>query len=129
MDYPLLNVFWSVFWFFLWVMWLVLLFRVITDIFRDDTLGGWPKAAWLILVLIVPFLGVFVYVCVRGHEMGRREAEHSRRSREEFREYVQEVAGGTGGADELMKLAELRKRGDLTEEEFRQAKSRALAQH
>lgn len=126
MDYPLLSVFWSVFWFFLWVMWLVLLFKVITDVFRDDTLGGGRKAAWLILVLIVPFLGVFVYVCVRGHEMGRREAEHSRRSRQEFREYVQEV---TGGADELTKLAELRDRGDLTEEEFRQAKTRALAQH
>jgi hypothetical protein len=126
MNYPLLSVFWSMFWFFLWILWLILLFRVIGDIFRDDSLGGGGKTAWLLFVIIVPFLGVFVYVITRGQEMGKREAEHARRSQQEFREYVKEAAGSEGSAESLAKLAELKNHGDISEEEFQKAKTKIL---
>ena len=74
-DYPLLGVFMTMFWFFIWILWIMLLFRVIADIFRSDDLGGWGKALWLIFVILVPFLGVFVYVIARGHRMGKRDIE------------------------------------------------------
>ncbi|MFD4322585.1 PLDc N-terminal domain-containing protein, partial [Streptomyces sp. NPDC058548] len=61
-DYPLLNVFWTMFWFFLWILWFILLFRIITDIFRDKDMSGWGKAGWLALVILLPFVGVLVYV-------------------------------------------------------------------
>lgn len=118
MDYPLLNVFWSTMWFFIWILWFMLLFRVIADIFRDDSLGGWAKAAWSIFVIVLPFLGVFVYLIARGDAMGAREREHS----------GGEPAGAsTGHAGELAQLAELKKHGDLTAEEYERAKAKVLA--
>ncbi len=77
-DYPLLNLFWTMFWLFLWGLWFFLLFLIIMDIFRSDDLGGWGKALWLIFVIVVPYLGVFVYLIARGGSMGeRREARHA----------------------------------------------------
>lgn len=134
-DYPVLGAFLTALWVFLWVLWVFLLFRIVVDIFRDDTMGGWAKTGWLIFVLILPFLGVFVYVCVRGGGMGRREAQHARAQREEFDDYVRRTAATPGGgsgtsqgaADELAKLAEMKNAGHLTEEEFQQAKQRILS--
>ncbi|MFI8962346.1 SHOCT domain-containing protein [Streptomyces sp. NPDC053493] len=129
-DFPLLSAFWSMLWFFLWILWLVLLFRIIVDIFRDDTMSGWGKAGWLVFVIVLPFLGVFVYVIARGKSMGNREITHARKQREAFDAYVRETAGGSGGAgraDELTRLSELRSRGDITEEEFQRAKQLVLS--
>ncbi|MGW9073924.1 SHOCT domain-containing protein [Streptomyces yangpuensis] len=128
-DYPLLNLFWTMLWFFLWVMWFFLLFKIITDIFRDHSLHGWGKAGWLILVLLVPFLGVFVYVIARGHSMHERDAKQMKENEAAFRSYVQQAAvgGGGGGADELSKLSALKDKGDLSQEEFDRAKARILA--
>ncbi|MFB8395686.1 SHOCT domain-containing protein [Streptomyces yangpuensis] len=128
-DYPLLNLFWTMLWFFLWVMWFFLLFKIITDIFRDHSLHGWGKAGWLILVLLVPFLGVFVYVIARGRSMHERDAKQMKENEAAFRSYVQQAAvgGGGGGADELSKLAALKDKGDLSQEEFDRAKARILA--
>ena len=75
-DYPLLGMFWTLLWFFLWVAWIIILFRVFVDIFRSHDLGGWGKALWSIFVLIVPFLGVFIYLIARGH--GMQEPRHQR---------------------------------------------------
>lgn len=128
-DYPVLGVFWSVVWFLLWVLWLVLLFRVITDILRDRHLTGGTKAVWLLFVIVVPFLGVLVYVIARGQDMGRREAEHAREERQAFARYVREAAAGAGqagGVDELARLSELKASGDISEEEFQRAKERIL---
>ncbi|MEU5877543.1 SHOCT domain-containing protein [Spirillospora sp. NPDC047279] len=121
-DYPLLNLFWTMMWFFLWVLWLMLLFRVFADIFRDDSLSGWVKAGWSIFVVVLPFLGVFVYLIVRGGQMGSREHEW-------FRRRVGETgpARGAGQADELTRLAELKNKGDLTSEEYERAKAKVLA--
>ncbi|MFJ4891405.1 SHOCT domain-containing protein [Streptomyces sp. NPDC088788] len=126
-DYPLLNVFWTTMWFFLWILWFMLLFRVIGDIFRDDDLSGWGKAGWCVFVVILPFLGVFVYLIARGRGMGEREAERIQKSQEDVQSYIRETAGTTGKADELAKLAELKSSGHLTSAEFEQAKAKVLA--
>ncbi|MDT7839641.1 SHOCT domain-containing protein [Streptomyces justiciae] len=127
-DYPLLSVFWSMLWFFLWIMWFILLFRIVVDIFRDDQLSGWAKAGWLVFTIVLPFLGVFVYVIARGKNMGRREIAQARAQQEEFNAYIrQTAAGGTSSVDELAKLSEIRSRGDITDEEFRRAKDLVLA--
>ncbi|MEU1400871.1 SHOCT domain-containing protein [Streptomyces sp. NPDC005728] len=129
-DYPLLSAFWTMLWFFLWILWFVLLFRVIVDIFRDDDMSGWGKAGWLVFVLVVPFLGVLVYVIARGKGMGKREVAQARAQQEAFDSYVREAAKGTAptsSADELAKLSEIRARGDITEDEFRRAKELVLS--
>ncbi|MER5881936.1 SHOCT domain-containing protein [Streptomyces sp. NPDC001910] len=126
-DYPLLNVFWSMLWFFLWILWFVLLFRIIGDIFRDDELNGWGKAGWCVFVVVLPFLGIFVYLIARGRGMGAREAQRIRKGEEDMESYIRETAGTTGKADELAKLAELKSAGHLTPGEFEEAKAKVLA--
>ncbi|MFD7503400.1 SHOCT domain-containing protein [Streptomyces sp. NPDC001700] len=126
MDYPLLNVFWTTMWIFLWVLWLMLLFRVIGDIFRDDSLSGWAKAGWCVFVVVLPFLGVFVYLMARGRGMGGREMKRAERAEEEFREFVRGTAG-TSHAEELSRLVELKNHGDITAEEYERAKAKVLA--
>ncbi|WAU83392.1 PLDc N-terminal domain-containing protein [Streptomyces sp. Qhu-G9] len=129
-DYPLLSVFSSMLLFFLWIMWFVLLFRVVVDLFRDDNLSGWAKAGWMLFVLFLPFLGVFVYVIARGRNMGRREVAQARAQQEAFTKYVREAAqdgGRPSSVDELARLSEIRGRGDITDEEFRRAKELVLS--
>ncbi|GAA1006008.1 membrane protein [Streptomyces sp. F-3] len=127
-DFPLLSAFWTMLWFFLWVMWFVLLIRVVLDIFRDDGLSGWAKAGWLVFCTVLPFLGVFVYVVVRGESMGRREIARARQQQEAFNAYVRRTARGGGpGVDDLARLSDLRSRGDLTDEEFARAKEMILS--
>ncbi|MER6202972.1 SHOCT domain-containing protein [Streptomyces sp. NPDC001586] len=127
-DYPLLNVFWTMLWLFLWIMWFFLLFKVITDLFRDHGLSGWAKAGWLIFVLLLPFLGVFVYLIARGKSMGERDVKQAQDNEAAFRQYVQKAAGpGGGSADELHKLSALKDKGDITQEEFDRAKAKLLA--
>ncbi|MFF6783161.1 SHOCT domain-containing protein [Streptomyces sp. NPDC012510] len=130
-DYPLLSVFWSMLWLFLWIMWFVLLFRIVVDIFRDDDLSGWAKAGWLVFTILLPFLGVFVYVIARGRNMGRREVAQARAQQAAFDSYIRETAHGAGArpssVDELARLSEIRSRGDITDEEFRRAKELVLS--
>ncbi|MEU5533948.1 SHOCT domain-containing protein [Streptomyces sp. NPDC020362] len=127
-DYPLLSAFWTMLWFFLWILWFVLLFRIIVDIFRDDSMSGWAKAGWLLFVIVVPFLGVLVYVIARGKDMGRREVEQARAQQKAFDTYIRETAqGGASSVDELARLSEIKARGDISEEEFRRAKELVLS--
>lgn len=131
MNFPLLDSFLTMLWFFLWVLWLFLLFRVVLDIFRDDTMGGGAKAGWLVFVLLLPYLGVLVYLIVRGGGMGARAAADAQARQEAVDDYIRTTAaGGTGSgaspADELAKLAALKADGTLTEQEFEQAKARIL---
>lgn len=128
-DYPLLNVFWTMLWFFLWVLWFILLFRIITDIFRDKDMNGWAKGGWLAFVILLPFLGVLVYVIARGKNMGHREISQARAQQREFDAYIRETAAGAprpSNAEELTRLSELRSRGHITEEEFSRAKALVL---
>jgi type VI protein secretion system component VasK len=127
-DYPLLNLFWTMLWFFLFVAWIYLLIVVVTDIFRSDDLSGWAKALWVLFVVIVPWLGILVYLIARGDKMSARAASDYQRRDEEMRAYVREAAGTSGQstADELTKLAALRDSGTITADEFEQQKARLL---
>lgn len=126
-DYPLLDVFWTMLWLFLWAMWFFLLFKVITDVFRDHKLSGWAKAGWLIFVLVLPYLGVLVYLIARGKGMGERDVKQVQDHEAAVRQYIQETAGGGSPVDELGKLSALRDKGDISQEEFDRAKTRLLA--
>ena len=123
---PLLDVFFATMWLFLWILWIFLLVRIIIDIFRSRDLGGWGKAGWLAFVIILPFLGVFVYLIARGHKMAERDVAQARDQDQAFRAYVQEAAHETSPADELTKLADLRDRGVISETDFQQGKDKIL---
>jgi hypothetical protein len=125
-DYPILGLFWTMMIFFLWVAWLMLLFRVFGDIFRNHEMGGFSKAIWSIFVLVVPFLGVLVYVLAHGDDMGRRDAAAAQANEQAFQSYVREAAGTGGTAAELSKLADLKNQGVLSEAEFEQQKAKLL---
>ncbi|MCL2553178.1 MAG: SHOCT domain-containing protein [Actinomycetia bacterium] len=129
-DYPVLGAFWTAMWVFLWVLWIFLLFRIVVDIFRDDSMSGWAKTGWLLFVLLLPFLGVFVYVVARGTGMGRREQHHVEQQQKAFDSYIRKTAGAQDGAshaDQLDRLAQLRADGTLSEEEFQKAKQKVLS--
>ncbi|AGJ58778.1 MULTISPECIES: SHOCT domain-containing protein [Streptomyces] len=132
-DYPLLNLFLTMMYVFLWVLWFFLLFKVVTDVFQDHSLGGWAKAAWVIFVIVLPYVGVFVYLIARGKGMGRREAEQAREREAAFKQYVKQAARDEGGTDtgtghvsDLAKLADLKDRGHLSQEEYEKAKQKLL---
>jgi phospholipase D-like protein len=126
MDYPLLNVFLTMFWLFLGILWIFLLVKVIADIFRSDDVGGWGKAGWMLFVILLPFLGVFVYVVARGDSMSDREFARMRHGEEEFQEYVRSTARIPSQADELSKLAQLKDHGDISGSEDERAKAKLL---
>jgi hypothetical protein len=126
-DYPMLGLFWTMLIFFIFFAWLILLFRVFADIFRSRDIGGWSKALWSIFIIVVPFLGVFVYVIARGHSMTARGVDRAQQNEAQFRAYVQDAAGSGGSADELQKLAALRDTGVITEQEFAAQKAKLLA--
>lgn len=118
-------------WFFLWVLWFMLLFRVIGDVFRDDKLSGWAKAGWTLFVCVLPYLGVLVYLIARGKGMGKRDMRQAQEQEQAFRSYVQQAAAegpatGANKADELAKLAGLHDHGDITDAEYETAKAKVL---
>jgi type VI protein secretion system component VasK len=126
-NYPLLDLFLTMLWFFLWVLWIILLFYIITDIFRSRDLSGWGKAAWLLFVIVIPLLGVLVYLIARGDSMHDRQAQQAQAQDEVLRTYVRDAAGnGNGRADELTRLAGLHDSGVLNDQEFEQAKAKVL---
>jgi hypothetical protein len=119
----------SMLWFFLFVIWIWLLIVVFTDIFRSRDLGGWGKALWAIFVIVLPYLGVFVYLIARGKKMGEHAVESAQAQDAAARDYIRSVtaADGHGTADELTRLADLRDRGVISEADFEQAKAKALS--
>jgi hypothetical protein len=127
MQYPLLDAFFTMMWFFLWILWIFLVIRILFDIFGSEDLRGWGKAGWTIFVIVLPFLGVFCYLIARGHKMRDRQVHQAQAQDEAFRAYVRDAAASNGSADELGKLAGLRDRGVISEEEFQQGKAKLLA--
>jgi ABC-type multidrug transport system fused ATPase/permease subunit len=120
------TIVWS-FWFMLLVAWISLLIACVGDIFRDHELSSGKKALWVILIVVLPLLGTFIYMIARGDAMNRRAARERRESEEGFRAYVQDAAGGTSTAEELSKLADLRSSGAISQEDFERAKAKVLA--
>ena len=121
------QVFWSMLWFTCFVIWIWLLILVFSDIFRSPDLGGWSKAVWTVFVILLPYLGVFVYLIARGHQMGEHAAAQAQAVDAAQREYIQSVAQtGSSPADELGKAADLRDRGVIDDAEFEAVKAKVL---
>jgi hypothetical protein len=128
-NYPILDIFLTTLYFFIFIIWLWLLFMVFIDIFRSHDLHGWAKALWVIGIIIMPYLGVLVYLIFRGSGMHERAAQQAALQQKSFDQYVKQTAGTPGSttADQLSKLAELKTKGVLTDAEFEAEKSKLLA--
>jgi uncharacterized membrane protein YcjF (UPF0283 family) len=129
-GYPLMDIFLSTLYFFAWVLWFMLMFWIITDIFRSDDLSGVAKAAWLVGVIILPLVGILIYLIARGGTMRARQERQARAQDAAFRQYVREAAKSDAApdtsSDELAKLASLHQRGVLNDEEFARARQRVM---
>jgi hypothetical protein len=112
---------------FFWIIWFWLLITVFSDLFRDHELSGWGKTAWIIFVIVLPYLGVFVYFIARGRGMQERAIAQQKAANEQFKAYVQETAATGSPADELAKLGDLHDKGKLSDEEFAALKAKVLA--
>ena len=122
------QVLWSIFWFFLFFMWIMLVFQIAGDLFRDPELSGGAKALWLFFLIFAPYLGVLVYLIVRGKSMNERSVKAMQAQEAAMQQYIQQAAGTSGGAaSELAKLAELHDAGKLTDAEFAAMKAKLLA--
>jgi len=127
-QYPILDFFLTMLYFFLFVIWIWLLIMVFVDIFRSHDMGGVAKALWVIFIIILPFLGVFVYLIARGGKMHERAAQQAAQQQKAFDAYVKQTAGAGGStADQLSKLADLKSQGVITDAEFDAQKSKILA--
>jgi hypothetical protein len=128
-DYPVLDAFLTILYFFLFIVWIWLAFMVFFDIFRSHDLSGWAKALWVIFIIVLPFLGVFLYLIFRGGSMHDRAAQQAALQQKHFDDYVRQAAGTPGAdtASQLTKLADLRKQDMITEEEFQSEKAKLLA--
>jgi type VI protein secretion system component VasK len=123
------QVFWSMLWFFMFFIWIWLLIIVFGDIFRSQDLSGWAKALWVIFVIVLPYLGVFVYLIARGKRMSEHAVQAAQAQDAAARQYIQSAVGtnGTSAADELAKLADLKAKGVIDDAEFARLKAKALA--
>ena len=128
-DYPLGGVFLSMLYFFLFFIWIWILITVFMDIFRSPDLNGWTKALWSIFVIILPFLGVFIYLIARGGKMQERKLQDAAQQKQAFDSYVQKTAASSGGdvTSQLTQLADLKAQGVLTDAEFESQKAKLLA--
>jgi len=121
------EVFWSILWFTLFFIWIWLLISVFGDIFRSDDLGGGGKALWTIFVIVLPYLGVFIYLIVRGHSMGERSMRIAQARDQANKEYIRSVAASSpSSAEEIAKAAALRDSGAISEEEYAALKAKLL---
>jgi hypothetical protein len=132
-DFGTGEVFLSMLWFFLFFIWIWILIMVFADLFRSHDLSGWAKALWVIFVIIVPYLGVFVYLIARGHKMSQHAQEDAARQQDAFNAAVRQAAGPSAGggtpstADELSRLADLKAKGVIDDAEFETLKQKAIS--
>ena len=128
-DYPFLDLMWTMAVFFIWILWLWLLFTVFADIFRRSDISGLGKTGWIVFAILLPFLGVFVYLITQNTGMTERNLERARAQKAQFDDYVRETAGGSGGgaASEIERAKGLLDSGAITQSEFDAIKQKALA--
>ncbi|HEV3327827.1 MAG TPA: SHOCT domain-containing protein [Acidimicrobiales bacterium] len=126
-SYPILDAFWWMLMFFLFIVWIFILFQVIMDIFRSHDMHGGAKALWLIFIIVLPFLGVLVYLIARGHKMQEHQIQAAQQQKSEFDAYVKQAAGTGSTADELGKLADLKSKGAITDADYEAAKAKILS--
>ncbi len=123
-DYPFLDVFWTIVIFFSWMAWIWIAITIFADVFRRHDIGGWTKAAWIILVIVLPFLGVLIYLIVEHKGMAERNVKQAEAQKSAFDQYVRDAAGGAAG--EIAKAKELLDAGTITQEEFNSIKAKAV---
>jgi hypothetical protein len=124
-DYPFLDIFWTMLIFFMWVIWLWILITVLMDLFRRHDIGGWTKAAWTLFVIVLPFLGVLMYLITQGGRMAERKSAELQASRASFDDYVRDVASNQP-SDQIAKGKELLDSGAIDQAEFEMLKRKAL---
>ena len=130
-DVSFIDIFWSMLWFFFLFIWIVILFHILTDLFRDHTLSGGMKTLWVVFLVFLPFLAVLVYVISRGKGMAERAAARQQQAQEQFEGYVRSVAttgdGTTTPADQIAQAKQLLDAGTIDQAEFDRLKAKALA--
>jgi len=126
-DFGLGEVLWTMFVLFMWIIWFWLLISVFSDLFRDRETSGGMKAVWAIFVIIAPYLGVFIYLLVRGGGMAERSMAQQQAAQAQFDSYVRQTAGSGGSAAEIAHAKELLDSGAITQEEFEALKAKALS--
>ena len=126
-DYPFLDILWTMIIFFCWVVWIWTMVVILTDVFRRRDISGWIKAAWTVFLIVLPFLGVLVYLIAQHEGMADRAAERATGQKAEFDQYVRTVATNGGAASEIDKAKRLLDDGTITQEEFNALKAKALA--
>jgi hypothetical protein len=124
-DYPFLDLLWTMIIFFSWVIWIWIVITVLVDVFRRDDIGGWGKAGWVVFVIVLPFIGVLIYLIAQHDGMRQRSTREAQTQKDEFDAYVRETAGGS--AAEIAKAKELLDSGAITQAEFDAIKAKALA--
>jgi hypothetical protein len=126
-----MNSFWDFFWLLIWsyifVAYLMLLFHIFADVFRDRDLGGFAKALWVIFLIVAPFLSVLIYLIARGRGMAERQAGAVRQAQAETEQYIQSVASAPNSADQIASAKALLDDGTITQDEYQQLKAKALA--
>lgn len=126
-DYPLLEIFWTILVFFAFIVWLMILFTVLGDIFRRHDVGGATKVLWIIVIILLPYLGTFVYLITQHTGMSERAQRQQKAVEDEFGKYVRSVAASDDPTEKIAKAHELLERGAINEAEFEQIKRQALA--
>ena len=126
-DYPFLDILWTMLVFFGWVIWFWLLIIIFGDLFSRHDISGWGKAGWIVLVVVLPYLGVFIYLIAQGGQMAERRAQQSQAAQAQFDDYVKTVAAPGGAAAEIDKAKQLLDSGAITQQEFDAIKAKALA--
>ena len=126
-EYPFLEIFWTILIFFAFFIWIWLLFVVFSDIFRRSDIGGWGKTGWIVFVIVLPYLGVFVYLIAEHNGMTERTIAAQKQAKSSMDEYVRETAGATDPTQQIAKASELLKAGTITQAEFDAIKAKALA--
>jgi hypothetical protein len=123
------DIFWSMLWFFFLFIWIIVLFHVLTDLFRDHSLSGLAKTLWVLFLVFLPFLAVFVYLIARGPGMTERAAAQHQRAQQQFEGYVRDVAATSGAtpAEQIAKAKELLDAGAIDQSEFDRLKAKALS--
>jgi uncharacterized membrane protein YcjF (UPF0283 family) len=124
-DYPFLNILWTMIVFFAWVAWFWILITCFADLFRRHDIGGWGKAAWVVFLIVLPFLGVLVYLIAQHDGMRERSVKQAEAQQAAFDRYVRETAGGS--AAEIEKAKQLLDSGAITQTEFDAIKAKALS--
>jgi hypothetical protein len=126
-DYPFLNIFWTMILFFCWVIWFWMVITIFADVFSRHDISGWGKAGWCVLIIVVPFLGVLIYLIAHSKDMAERRQQQSQKMQSDFDDHVRTVAADAGPASQIAKAKDLLDSGAITEVEFNSIKAKALA--